>query len=227
MEEIAQQFREELQEIVDRYKTRLSVPRIMHVAQDVFHKTLSVRYHPELHSKEINGLKIPAELLEDPDNELKKVMQGEFPRDEAMEGMAEEYAKTNRHYEIAKRENGADYAKEVSNVTIEQTYLDGQKDLNDIHSKNLTRAEAIIKDLLKCLPKENIEGVYEVTEAAEQFLIGMDYTKPTKPGDEPNAFRGPNAICRQGPDGCCATYKGGWDKCKGCVMYYGENRCID
>lgn len=52
MEEIAQQFREELQEIVDRYKTRLSVPRIMHVAQDVFHKTLSVRHHPELHSKE-------------------------------------------------------------------------------------------------------------------------------------------------------------------------------
>ena len=52
MEEIAQQFREELQEIVDRYKTRLSVPRIMHVAQNVFHKTLSVRYNPELHSKE-------------------------------------------------------------------------------------------------------------------------------------------------------------------------------
>ena len=47
MEEIAQQFREELQEIVDRYKTRLSVPRIMHVAQDVLHKTLSIKYHPE------------------------------------------------------------------------------------------------------------------------------------------------------------------------------------
>ena len=84
MEEIASQFREELQEIVDRYKTRLSVPRIMHVAQDVFHKTLSVRYNPELHSK------------------------------------------------------------------------------------------AIIKDLLKCLPKENIEGVYEVTEAAEEFLRNGD-----------------------------------------------------
>ena len=80
MEEIAQQFREELQEIVDRYKTRLSVPRIMHVAEDVFHKTLSVKHNPELHSKEI------------------------------------------------------------------------------------------IRDLLKCLPKENIEGVYEATEAAEQFL---------------------------------------------------------
>lgn len=137
MEEIAQQFREELQEIVDRYKNRLSVPRIMHVAQDVFRKTLSVRYNPELHSKEI------------------------------------------------------------------------------------------IRDLLKCLPKENIEGVYEATEAAEEFLRDTDYTKSVRPGSEPNAFRGPNAICMQGPDGCCATYKGGWDKCKGCGMYYGENRCID
>ena len=81
MEEIAQQFREELQELIDRYKTRLSVPSIMHVVQDVFHKTLSIKYHPELHTKEINGLKIPAELLEDPDNELKKMMQGEFIRD--------------------------------------------------------------------------------------------------------------------------------------------------
>ena len=80
MEEIASQFREELQELIDRYKTRLSVPRITHIAQDVFHKTLSIRYHPELHPKQI------------------------------------------------------------------------------------------IKDLLKYLPKENIEGVYELTEAAEQFL---------------------------------------------------------
>lgn len=84
MEEIAQQFREELQEIIDRYKNRLSVPRIMHVAQDVFHKTLSVKYNPELHSKEI------------------------------------------------------------------------------------------IKNLLQVLPKENIEGVYEATEAAEEFLRNGD-----------------------------------------------------
>lgn len=80
MEEIAQQFREELQEIIDRYKTRLSVPRIMHIAQDVFHKTLSIKYRPE----------------------------------------------------------------------------------------------EIIKDLLKCLPKENIEGVYEATETAEEFLRNGD-----------------------------------------------------
>ena len=190
MEEITQQFSKELQELLDRYKTRLSVPRIVRVVQDVFHKALSSKYHTELHAKEI----------------------------------AEKYAKTNRHYVIAKRENGADYTKEVSSVTIEQAYLDGQKDLNDIHSKNITRAEAIIKDLLKCLPKENIEGVYEATEAAEQFLRDIDYTKPIRPGSEPNAFSGPNAICSQGPDGCCATYKGGWDKCKGCGMYHGDTK---
>ena len=199
MEEIAQQFREELQEIVDRYKNRLSVPRIMHVAQDVFHKTLSVRYHPELHSK----LNI-----------------------ETMEEMAEKYAKTNRHYVIAKRENGADYAKEVSSVTIEQAYFAGLKDLNAIYNENFTRVKEIIRDLLKCLPKENIECVYEATEAAEEFLRDGDYIKP-RPGSEPNAFRGPNAICSQGPDGCCATYKGGWDKCKGCGMYHAALECTD
>ena len=223
MEEIAQQFREELQEIVDRYKTRLSVPRIMHVAQNVFHKTLSVKYHPELHSKEINGLKIPAEFLEEPDHELKKMMQGEFPRDEAMKEMAEKYAKSNRHYVIAKRENGADYAKEVSSVTIEQAYLDGLK----VSRTQYIKAKEIIKDFILMAKVEHLKNRYETVDEAEQFLRDTDYTKPVRPGSEPNAFRGPNAICMQGPDGCCATYKGGWDKCKGCGMYYGENRCID
>ena len=147
MEEIAQQFSKELQELIDRYKARLSVPRILHVAQDVFHKTLSVKHNPELHAK----LNI-----------------------ETMEEMAEKYAKTNRHYVIAKREDGADYAKEVSSVTIEQAYFAGLKDLNAIHNENFTRAKEIIRDLLKCLPKENIEGVYEATEAAEEFLRDGD-----------------------------------------------------
>ena len=34
----------------------------------------------------------------------------------------------------------------------------------------LIKAKGIIKDLLYCLPKENIEGIYEITEEAEQFL---------------------------------------------------------
>lgn len=38
----------------------------------------------------------------------------------------------------------------------------------------LTKAKEIIKNLLQVIPKENIEGVYEVTEEAEQFLRDMD-----------------------------------------------------
>ena len=34
----------------------------------------------------------------------------------------------------------------------------------------LIKAKELIKDLLKVLPKENVEGVYEIIEAAEQFL---------------------------------------------------------
>ena len=36
--------------------------------------------------------------------------------------------------------------------------------------KQLVRAKAIIKEMLSILPKENIKGVYEITEEAEQFL---------------------------------------------------------
>lgn len=34
----------------------------------------------------------------------------------------------------------------------------------------LTKAKEIIKEMLSILPKENIEGVYEITEEAEQFI---------------------------------------------------------
>ena len=37
-------------------------------------------------------------------------------------------------------------------------------------NERLIKAKEIIKDLLQCLPKENIEGVYEITEEAEQFI---------------------------------------------------------
>lgn len=36
--------------------------------------------------------------------------------------------------------------------------------------KQLTKAKEIIKEILSILPKENIEGIYEITEKAEQFL---------------------------------------------------------
>lgn len=36
--------------------------------------------------------------------------------------------------------------------------------------KQPIRAKAIIKEMLSILPKENIEGIYEITEEAKQFL---------------------------------------------------------
>jgi len=46
---IEKQFCEELQVLLDKYKTQMSVPRIMSNAQRIFHNTLSIRHHPELH----------------------------------------------------------------------------------------------------------------------------------------------------------------------------------
>ena len=38
----------------------------------------------------------------------------------------------------------------------------------------LTKAKEIIKEMLSILPKENIEGVYEITEKAEQFISEVE-----------------------------------------------------
>lgn len=47
MEEIAAQFKEELQELLDRYKDRLTTPQIMHIAQPIFTKTIGFKDNPE------------------------------------------------------------------------------------------------------------------------------------------------------------------------------------
>lgn len=53
---LQQLFRIKLQNVVDIYKTQLSVPTIMKIAQDVFHKTLSIKYHPELFDVNISNV---------------------------------------------------------------------------------------------------------------------------------------------------------------------------
>ena len=80
MEEIAQQFRKELQALLDRYKNRLTTPQIMCIAQSVFTKTIGIRDNPERFKnyKEINGLKVPAEMLEEPDTYFKRTLEGDF-----------------------------------------------------------------------------------------------------------------------------------------------------
>ena len=37
-------------------------------------------------------------------------------------------------------------------------------------NKQLIKATELIKEMLSILPKENIEGVYEITEKAEEFI---------------------------------------------------------
>ena len=46
-------------------------------------------------------------------------------------------------------------------------------ELREKAQKQLTKAKEIIKEMLSILPKENIEGVYEITEEAEQFIKEM------------------------------------------------------
>lgn len=57
--------------------------------------------------------------------------------------------------------------KEIARLKKRNSELAGQKASLE---RWFGEAKEIIKDLLQCLPKENIEGIYEITEEAEQFL---------------------------------------------------------
>ena len=48
------------------------------------------------------------------------------------------------------------------------------KTANEQKAFQLVKAKAIIKEMLSALPKENIEGIYEITEEAEQFLRELE-----------------------------------------------------
>ena len=55
MEEIASQFREELQELLDRYKDKMSTPQIMRIAQPIFTKTIGFKDNPERFERILNN----------------------------------------------------------------------------------------------------------------------------------------------------------------------------
>ena len=50
-----------------------------------------------------------------------------------------------------------------------QTYRKATKNKRE-ETEKLPKAKEIIKDMLRILPEENIEGVYKIAEEAEQFL---------------------------------------------------------
>ena len=63
--------------------------------------------------------------------------------------------------ENAELKKQLEMSNKVYNDNLDYSYhIEGQ----------LTKAKGIIKDMLSILPKDNIEGVYEITEEAEQFL---------------------------------------------------------
>lgn len=84
MEEIARQFCEELQELLDRYKNRLTNPQIMHIAQPVFTKTIGFKDNPERLERIFNNavhnlpiaetLRCPSQMIAeaDCDGDIKK-----------------------------------------------------------------------------------------------------------------------------------------------------------
>ena len=65
--------------------------------------------------------------------------------------------------------------KELAGIKLKVEALECEIPWKDIKDKSevigkLTRAKEIIKEMLSILPEENVEGVYEITEEAEQFL---------------------------------------------------------
>ena len=62
--------------------------------------------------------------------------------------------------------------KEYENKCLSQkiVYIKELKEDIAEHNKQLIKAKELIKEMLSILPKENIAGIYEITEEAEQFI---------------------------------------------------------
>ena len=72
------------------------------------------------------------------------------------------------------RTNIAKLEKENAELKQYAKALEETDNTNSLHcmkvNGKLYKAKEIIKEMLSILPKENIEGIYEITEEAEQFL---------------------------------------------------------
>ena len=73
------------------------------------------------------------------------------------------------HIAELEKEN-AELKEQCSTLADCNTCYSSCKNENIEMKKQLTKAKEIIKEMLSILPKENIEGIYEITEKAEQFL---------------------------------------------------------
>ncbi|MBP5785257.1 MAG: hypothetical protein J6W16_06725 [Methanobrevibacter sp.] len=84
--------------------------------------------------------------------------------------MAKQFADSHTHYEVAKRKDGTEYAKKVSDVTIEQAFLSGLKagrpQWHEIESKVSPKREIskryMPKNKEKVLLKYHFSGEEEI-----------------------------------------------------------------
>lgn len=75
--------------------------------------------------------------------------------------------------EALKKEN-AELKEQCSILADCNTCHSSCKNENAEMKEQLTEAKEIMREMLGILPKENIEGVYEITEGAEQFLRELE-----------------------------------------------------
>ena len=61
------------------------------------------------------------------------------------------------------------FAKKGAEFGYNKAFVEADKNLKAIVA-DFNKAKELIKEMLSVLPKENIEGIYEITEEAEQFL---------------------------------------------------------
>lgn len=69
------------------------------------------------------------------------------------------------------------FEKEAEEYCTHQKLLEDVRDnickaFEDLAMFGYNKAKELIKEILSILPKENIEGIYEITEEAEEFIKG-------------------------------------------------------
>ena len=82
---------------------------------------------------------------------------------------AEEYVRKIR-YDVINWGGTEPEERFYNEIKFKQAYLAGAEFGYNKANERLAKAKELIKEMLSILPKENIEGIYEITEEAEQFL---------------------------------------------------------
>ena len=62
-----------------------------------------------------------------------------------------------------------DAFKDGAEFGYNKAFVEADKNLKAIVA-DFNKAKELIKEMLSILPKENIEGIYEITEEAEEFI---------------------------------------------------------